>query len=435
MTLSVAIIGSGPAAFYTADALVKSGSECRIDIIERLPCPYGLIRFGVAPDHEKTKNVMRAFAKTASHENVNYYGNVGVGKDIGLNEIRELYDAVVLAVGAGSDRAVGIPGEDKKGVFGSATFVNWYNGHPDCRNLDPDLNVGEAVVLGNGNVAIDVARVLVKTRAEMAATDLPDYAAQPIQASPLKDVYMVGRRGPNEAKYTNVELREMGHLENCVPQLDAAQVPASVQGEMSDRDRRLTEKNLATERGFLDRKPDEKPKRVHFVFYAQPVEILGDAQVTGVRFERTEVRDGRAIGLGKFFEIPCGLVIAAIGYTSRPVANTPFDEQGGIVRNEDGRVADGLYAVGWIKRGPSGVIGTNKPDGKLAAEQILADHGAKGSGKSSRAELETLLAKRGVRAVSFAEWQTIEAAEISNAREGAPRKKFVTVGEMLAPLD
>ena len=435
MSLSVAIIGSGPAAFYTADALVKSDTECRIDIIERLPCPYGLIRFGVAPDHEKTKNVMRAFAKTAAHESVNYFGNVEVGKDIGLNEIRELYDAVVLAVGAGSDRAVGIPGEGKNGVFGSATFVNWYNGHPDCRDLNPDLNVGAAVVLGNGNVAIDVARVLVKTPAEMAATDLPDYAAQPIQASPLTDVYMVGRRGPNEAKYTNVELREMGHLENCVPQIDAAQLPDSVEGEMSDRDRRLTEKNLATVREFVDRKADEKAKRVHFLYYAQPVEILGDARVTGVRFERTEVRDGRAVGLGDFFEIACGLVIAAIGYTSRPVADTPFDERGGIVRNDDGRVADGLYAVGWIKRGPSGVIGTNKPDGKLAAQHILADFSATGGAKSGRAALQALLAERGVRAVSFAEWQTIEAAEIANAREAAPRKKFVTVSEMLAALD
>ena len=412
MSLSVAIIGSGPAAFYTADALVKSDGDCRIDIIERLPCPYGLIRSGVAPDHEKTKNVMRAFAKT---------------------ELRDMYDAVVLAVGAGSDRAVGIPGEDKVGVFGSATFVNWYNGHPDCRDLAPNLNVEAAVVLGNGNVAIDVARVLVKTPTEMAATDLPDYAAQPIQTAPLSDVYMVGRRGPNEAKYTNVELREMGHLENCVPQIDAAQLPDSVEGEMADRDRRLAEKNLGTVREFVDRKADEKLKRVHFVYYAQPVEILGDARVTGVRFERTEVRDGRAQGLGEFFEIPCGLVIAAIGYTSRPVAETPFDEKGGIVRNDDGRVDDGLYAVGWIKRGPSGVIGTNKPDGKLAAEQIFADLGA--SGKAGRAALEAQLAERGVRAVNLAEWQMIEAAEIANAREGAPRKKFVTVDEMLAALD
>jgi len=433
MSLSVAIIGSGPAAFYTADGLVKSESDCRIDIIERLPCPYGLIRFGVAPDHEKTKNVWRAFAKTASHESVNFYGNVELGKDVRLGELREMYDAVVLAVGAGSDRPVGIPGEDKKGVFGSATFVNWYNGHPDCRDLDPDLNVEAAVVLGNGNVAIDVARVLVKTPAEMAATDLPDYAADPIHASPLTDVYMVGRRGPNEAKYTNVELREMGHLENCVPQIDAAQLPEEVTGEMSDRDRRVAEKNLATVREFVERKPDEMPKRVHFLYYAQPVEILGGERVAGVRFEKTEVRDGRAVGLGEFFEIPCGLVVAAIGYTSKPVADTPFDERGGIVRNDDGRVEEGLYAVGWIKRGPSGVIGTNKPDGKLAAEQIVTDHGD-GAGKGGRASLENLLAERGIRAVSFAEWQQIEAAEIANAREGAPRKKFVTVDEMLAAI-
>ncbi|MBT7294629.1 MAG: FAD-dependent oxidoreductase [Rhodospirillaceae bacterium] len=433
MSLSVAIIGSGPAAFYTADALVKSDSDCRVDIIERLPCPYGLIRFGVAPDHEKTKNVMRAFAKTAAHEDVNFYGNVEIGKDIGLPELRDMYDAVVLAVGAGSDRAVGIPGEDKKGVFGSATFVNWYNGHPDFRDLNPDLDVKGVVVLGNGNVAIDVARVLVKTPGEMAATDLPDYAADPIQASPLSDVYMVGRRGPNEAKYTNVELREMGHLENCVPQIDAAQLPDSVDGEMSDRDRRLREKNLATVREFVGRTADEKPKRVHFVYYAQPVEILGGDNVEAVRFERTEVRDGRAVGLGEFFEIPCGLVVAAIGYTSKPVADTPFDERGGIVTNDDGRVADGLYAVGWIKRGPSGVIGSNKPDGKLAAEQILADHGS-GGGKSGRSGLEAMLSERSVRAVDFTGWQQIEAAEIANAREGAPRKKFVTVAEMLAVL-
>ncbi|MBT3925850.1 MAG: FAD-dependent oxidoreductase [Rhodospirillaceae bacterium] len=433
MSLSVAIIGSGPAAFYTADALVKSDSDCRVDIIERLPCPYGLIRFGVAPDHEKTKNVMRAFAKTAAHEDVNFYGNVEIGKDIGLPELRDMYDAVVLAVGAGSDRAVGIPGEDKKGVFGSATFVNWYNGHPDFRDLNPDLDVKGVVVLGNGNVAIDVARVLVKTPGEMAATDLPDYAADPIQASPLSDVYMVGRRGPNEAKYTNVELREMGHLENCVPQIDAAQLPDSVDGEMSDRDRRLREKNLATVREFVGRTADEKPKRVHFVYYAQPVEILGGDNVEAVRFERTEVRDGRAVGLGEYFEISCGLVVAAIGYTSKPVADTPFDERGGIVTNDDGRVADGLYAVGWIKRGPSGVIGSNKPDGKLAAEQILADHGS-GGGKSGRSGLEAMLSERSVRAVDFTGWQQIEAAEIANAREGAPRKKFVTVAEMLAVL-
>lgn len=433
MSLSVAIVGSGPAGFYAADALLKSGADCAIDIIERLPSPYGLIRFGVAPDHEKTKNVWRAFAKTASDERVNYYGNVEIGRDLSLSELRAMYDAVILAVGAGRDKPLGIPGEDKAGVYGSATFVNWYNAHPDCRGLDPDLNVDAAVVIGNGNVAIDVARVLVKTPAEMAATDLPEDVAARIHASPLTDVYLVGRRGPNEAKYTNVELREMGHLEACVPVVDAAQLPDEVSGEMSDRDRRLREKNLATVKEFAERSPDEKAKRVHFIYYAAPVEILGGERVEGVRFERTEVRDGRAVGTGSFFEIPCGLVIAAIGYTSAPVAEAPFDDKWGVVVNDDGRVDDGLYAVGWIKRGPSGVIGTNKPDGKLAAEQILEDLDG-GGAKPGRPALEALLRERGTHPVSFAQWQSIEALELANAPEGAPRRKFQTVEEMLAVL-
>ena len=245
MTLKVAIVGSGPAGFYTADALLKADSACQIDIIDRLPTPYGLIRFGVAPDHEKTKNVMRGFARTASDDRVNFYGDVDIGDALSLDELREMYDAVVLAVGAAHDRTLGIPGEDKAGVVGSASFVNWYNAHPDFIDRTPDLDTSSVVIIGAGNVAIDVARVLVKTPAEMAATDLPDYAAEPIHAAPIGDVYMVARRGPVEAKFTNVELREMGHLEQCVPQVAAADLPESATGEMSDRDRRVREKNLA----------------------------------------------------------------------------------------------------------------------------------------------------------------------------------------------
>jgi ferredoxin--NADP+ reductase len=433
MSLSIAIVGSGPAGFYTADALLKSDADCRIDILERLPAPYGLIRFGVAPDHEKTKNVMRAFARTASQERVNYYGNVEVGRDIGLQELRGLYDAVVLAVGAALDKPLGIPGEDKVGVHGSASFVSWYNGHPDFRDLNPELDTKAVAVIGIGNVAIDIARVLVKTPGEMAATDLPAYASRPIQSAPITDVYMFGRRGPNEAKYTNVELREMGHLENAVPLVDPAQLPTAVTGEMSDRDRRLTEKNLATLREFSERQPKEKPKRVHFAFYASPVEILGGERVEALRLERTEVKQGRAVGTGQFFDIECGLVVAAIGYRSGPVDDAPFDHRQGIVINEDGRVDDGLYAVGWIKRGPTGVIGTNKPDGQTAAAQITADLGT--GGKPGRAAFEALLGERGVRWVSFDDWQKIEQAEIANAVADAPRRKFVTVDEMLAVLD
>jgi ferredoxin--NADP+ reductase len=434
MGLSIAIVGSGPAAFYTAAALIEAAPDCTIDLIERLPAPFGLIRYGVAPDHEHTKNVMKTYSRTAQAAQVRYYGNVAIGGALSLRELRGLYDAVVLAVGAARDRPLGLAGEDKKGVFGSASFVGWYNGHPDCRALNPNLEVSSVVIIGQGNVAIDIARVLAKTPDEMAKTDLVDCAAKLIQGAPIRDIHMVGRRGPIEAKFTNVELREMGHLVNANPVVDAAQLPAAVEGEMSDRDRRMKEKNLATLKGFTETPPDPtKAKRLHFGFYAAPVAILGTERVEGVRFEHTRVEHGRSVGTGTFFEIPCGLLIAAIGYSSAPIAETPFDHHAGIVQNEDGRVAPGLYAVGWIKRGPSGVIGTNRPDGQSAAQQIVAD--LKASDKPGRAGFETLLKARGARPVSFEEWQKIERAEIANARPGAPRRKFCSAADMLRVLD
>ena len=433
MTLSVAIVGSGPAGFYTADALLRADAACQIDILDRLPTPYGLIRFGVAPDHEKTKNVMRGFARTASNARVNFYGDVDVGSTLSLDELRSMYDAVVLAVGAAHDRRLGIPGEDKRGVVGSASFVNWYNAHPDFIERTPELDTSSVVIVGAGNVAIDVARVLVKTPAEMASTDLPAYAAAPIHSAPISDVYMVARRGPVEAKFTNVELREMGRLEECVPQVAAADLPDSVTGEMSLRDRRVREKNLETLRTFAARPADEKPKRVHFVFFASPVEILGGDRVEAVRFERTRVESGRAVGTGEHFEIACGLVVAAVGYLSTPVDGAPFDHRYGVVVNDAGRVSPGLYAVGWIKRGPTGVIGTNKPDGRDAARQIGEDLGS--GGKPGREALEALLRGRGHRWVDFADWQRIEAAEIAAASDGAPRRKLYRREDMFAVLD
>lgn len=433
MGLNIAIVGSGPAAFYTAASLIERAPDCSIDMIERLPTPFGLIRYGVAPDHEHTKNVMKAYSRTAQSPQVRFFGNVEIGREVSLSELRKLYDAVVLAVGAARDRPLGVPGDDKPGVIGSASFVGWYNGHPDFADLAPNLSTKNVVIVGQGNVAIDIARVLVKTPEEMARFDLVDHAAQKIQAAPIEAVYMVGRRGPVEAKFTNVELREMGHLANCNPVVDAAQLPATAEGEMSDRDRRMKEKNLASLKGFAEAAPDPaKKKRIHFSFYAAPVAVLGGAAVEGIRFERTAVKDGRAVGTGQFFEIPCGLVIAAIGYRSAMVPETPFDDREGIVKNEDGRVEPGLYAVGWIKRGPSGVIGTNKPDGDRCAEQITQDIPA--GSKPGRAAFEALLRERRARPVSFADWQAIERAEIANARPGAPRRKFPRVAEMLAVL-
>ncbi len=436
MPVRVAIVGSGPSGFYTADALLRSGADCEIDILERLPTPYGLIRGGVAPDHQKTKNVTRAYERTALDPRVRYYGNVEVGRDIALDELRAMYDAVVLAVGSPLDRKLGIPGEDKRGVYGSAAFVGWYNGHPDFRDLDPLLDTPTVAVIGNGNVAIDCARVLVKTPEEMATTDIADHAAAAIHASPIRDVYLFGRRGPAEAKFTNVELREMGELEDCVPVVDPKQIPETVPADLalSDRDRRLRERNLATLRAFAGMRREGASKRVHFAFYAMPVEVLGGERVEGLRLERTRVEDGRAVGTGDTFEIACGVVIAAIGYHGAPIEGVPFDARRGVIVSENGRVAEGLYAVGWIRRGPTGVIGTNKHDGDRAAEQILADY-PQGSGRPGRAALEEQLRARGTRWVTFAEWQRIDQAEIANANPGAPRRKFTSVEEMLAVLD
>jgi ferredoxin--NADP+ reductase len=434
MPVSVAIVGSGPAGFYTAAALLKSGADVTIDIIERLPAPYGLIRFGVAPDHAKTKNVQASYARTAEDERVRYFGNVEVGRDVTMGELRETYDAVVLATGASVDRPLGIPGDDKAGIVGVAAFVGWYNGHPDFRDLDPPLDTEAVVVIGVGNVAVDVARVLTKTPAEMAATDLTDYSAAAIHAAPIKEVYMVGRRGPAQAKFSNVELREMGQLENCAPVIDAAIIPDEVPADVSPRDARLIERNLGTLREFAAIDPGKREKRVHFTFFASPVEVLGGDRVEAVKFERTTVDEaGRAKGLGEFFEIPCGLVIPAIGYYSEPIDGVPFDTARGRAQSKEGYIDDGFYCVGWIKRGPSGVIGSNKPDGDKAAEMILEAF-PRGK-KPGREALTALLAERGVRVVDFAAWKQIDAAEIAAAADGAPRAKLTRIADMLKALD
>jgi len=438
MPISIAIIGSGPAGFYTADALLKCGEDCQIDIIERLPTPYGLIRGGVAPDHQTTKRVARKYEQTALVDEVNYYGNVEINKDLSLAELRDMYDAVVLAVGAPGDRKLTIPGADKYGVFGSAAFVGWYNGHPDFRDLDPDLDISTAVVIGNGNVAIDCARVLLRTPRGMSSSDLPDHVGQIIHASPITDVHMVGRRGPLDAKFTNVELREMGELTETVPQMDAAQMPDDIEAAVADlegRERRLKERNLNSLRDYTTRAADEKPKRVYFDFYAQPVEILGGDRVEGIRFERTEVIDGRATGTGEIFDIDCGLVIAAIGYRAEPVDGAPYDERQAIVPNNEGRVDDGLFAVGWIKRGPTGVISSNRPDGEIVAQHIKSDFAGATSAKPGRAGFEAALRERGVRWINFDDWKRIDDMEQAAAAGDAPRRKFVTVEDMLDALD
>lgn len=434
MAIRVAIVGTGPAGFYAAESLVKSGLALRVDLIERLPTPFGLVRSGVAPDHQKTKRIERAFARTTEHPDVHFYGNVGLGEDLTLDELRGLYDAVVLAVGAPSDRRLAIPGEDKKNVFGSTAFVGWYNGHPDYAGLDPDLNITDAAVVGNGNVALDVARVLVKTREEMAHSDMPRDILQRIQHSPLRDVHVLGRRGPAQSKFSNPELAEIVRLADAVPSVEPPELPEEPEEEQDDRTRRRVAKNLAIFRQFLERKPAGERRRVRFRFWARPVEILGEKTVSGVKVAETALdRDGRLIDTGRTEIIPCGLLVSAIGYTAPTLEELPFDRRGGHFRHDDGRIDKGLYCVGWCRRGPTGTIGTNKADGDAIVAHIASE--IADSGKHGGEGLERLLEGRGVRWIDAEDWAKIDAAERAAAPEGAPRRKFVRVKDMLALLE
>lgn len=431
-TLWVAIIGSGPAGYYTAEGLIKGSENVRVDIIDRLPTPYGLIRGGVAPDHQSIKGVMRRYEKTSESEQVRFVGNIEVGRDVSLAELREMYDAVVIATGAPNDRLLGIPGDDKAGVIGSAAFVGWYNGHPDFADLAPDLNVKSVAVIGNGNVAVDAVRVLAKTRGEMAESDLVAYAADAIEAAPIEDLWMLGRRGPVEAKFTHKELGEMGDLENCVALVDAGQIPDEL-GDIPEKAIPVKTKNLNHLRSFSENKPGDKPKRLHIRFCAKPVEVLGDDRVTGLRLEETEVVDGACIGTGETFDIECGLVIPCIGYLSDPLEGAAFDAGGGRFENEDGKIADRLYVTGWARRGPSGTIGTNRPDGMGVADRILDEVSPRGN--PCNGGLDRIAAEKNRRIVSFDDWKKIEAAEIKAAQGVAPRAKISHIGEMLALLD
>ena len=435
MSRTVAVVGSGPSGMYAAQGLLDKDPDCLVDIIERLPCPYGLIRGGVAPDHHTTKRVARAYDKTMLDPRVRYLGNVEVGRDVSIPELLDIYDSVVLAYGAPHDNKLGIPGEALANVFGSNAFVGWYNSHPDFKDLNPDLDIEAAVVIGVGNVALDVSRLLAKTPKEVSTTDIAGYAADSIQASPIRDIWLCGRRGPVEAAFTNVELREMGELENAVPVIDPAVLPAEVVAPyMSERDLRLREKNVETMRGFLDVDPAGKAKRVHFEFFASPVEILGTGRVEGIRMERTRVgTDGKVSGTGETFDIPCQMVITCIGSRAFPIGELPFDERRGVLKNDEGRVDDRLFAVGWLKRGATGTIGTNKNDSLEVVDRLVAELG--GPARPGRPVIDRKLAERSVRIVSYADWQIIDRLEVEAAAPGAPRRKFVTPEEMLAALE
>ncbi|MBA4758390.1 FAD-dependent oxidoreductase [Sphingosinicella sp.] len=430
MTLHLAIVGSGPAGYYTAEAAQKLNSgDVRIDIIDRLPTPFGLIRAGVAPDHQSIKAVSRRYEKTALSDNVRFVGNVPVGDGgISVAELLGLYDAVVLATGAPTDRPLGIPGEDLPGVLGSAAFVGWYNGHPDFVDLAPPLESETVVVIGNGNVAIDCARILAKLPEEFEGADIVQHAVDALGTSQVERIRIIGRRGPHQVSFTPKEVGEMGELARASPVVDPAVFPPVEEDEALEPGLR---KVVTTLRAFAATAPDpNKPVRVYFDYFLRPVEALGEGRVEALRLERTRLVEGRAEGTGEMIDIPCGMVVSCIGYRTLPISGVPYDERGGRFVNDEGRISPGLYCVGWARRGPTGTIGTNRPDGYAIADLIAAEVTA--SDKMGRAGLDALAAEKGIDIVTFRDWQKIDAAEVARARGGAPREKFVAVDEMIS---
>ena len=426
-----AVVGSGPAGFYTAEALEKAyGDQARIDILDRYPVPYGLIRFGVAPDHQSLKAVSKRYDKVAESAGVDFIGNVTVGRDLSVSELLDLYDAVILATGAPHDRKLGIPGEDLPGVVGSAEFVGWYNGHPEFADLDPFLGGSHAAVVGNGNVALDCARILSKTRHEFEGSDIVGHALDALYGSAIRTITILGRRGPHQIAMTPKELGELGHLEAAVPVVDPGDFP------LVDADESLEpglRKSVTLLRGFADL-PQDKPKRMVFDFFAKPLRIEGDGKVERIVVERTELDEkGSARGTGETYEVPASLVITAIGYSTSPIAEVPFD--GGKFVNQGGHISDRLYAVGWARRGPTGTIGTNRPDGYEVADLIATAMPAGSSAeREGAAGLKCLLEGRGVMPTDYDDWLRIERSEVANARPGSPREKFVRHQDWLQVL-
>jgi len=426
--LRVAIVGSGPAGFYAAGALLGADPPAQVDMFERLPTPWGLVRLGVAPDHPKLKTVSKAFERIAERPGFRFLGNVEVGRDVAHEDLVRLYDAVVYAVGAQTDRRLGIPGEDLAGSWAATEFVAWYNGHPDYQELDFDLNVERAVVIGVGNVSLDVARMLALTPEELGPTDTTDAAIAAICGASIREIVVVGRRGPAQAAFTTPELAELGELAGADVIVDPADLEAA---EPTDTN---SERNLEVLREFAGRQPAGKPKRVVLKFFVSPVAIHGGERVESIELVRNVLDDdNRAVPTDERETLSCGLVFRSVGYRGVALPGVPFEERSGVIPNEGGRVAPGVYVAGWIKRGPTGVIGTNKKDATETIERLLADLRDAPRKGTTAEDVDALLDERGVRRVVYAGWLAIDEVERSAGEPlGRPRVKLCTWDELLA---
>ena len=448
LLLRVAVVGSGPAGFYAADRLLAADSPAEVDMFDRLPTPWGLVRLGVAPDHPNIKAVSRVFEKIAQRPGFRFFGNVEVGRDVEHADLVRLYDAVVYAVGAQTDRRMGIPGEDLAGSWPATAFVAWYNGHPDFQDLSFDLSCERAVVVGNGNVAVDVARMLALTAEELAPTDTTDQAIAALVDSGIREIVMLGRRGPAQAAFTTPELQELGELAGTDVVVDPADLELDPASESALEGSSAARRNVDVLREYAARVPTGKTRTLHLRFRVSPVAILGDGKVKAVEIVRnTLVPDERgqirAVPTEERETIPCGLVLRSVGYRGVSLPGLPFDEERGTIRNRAGRVLDengepqrGVYCTGWIKRGPTGVIGTNKKDAAETVELLLEDARSgllprsDGTGAES---IERLLGELGVECVTYAGWQAIDTLERARGEDqGRSRVKLCSWDELLA---
>ncbi|ROR72301.1 FAD-dependent oxidoreductase [Bogoriella caseilytica] len=446
--LHVALIGAGPAGIYAADILSKSGLDVSIDLFERLPAPFGLVRYGVAPDHPRIKQIILALHKVLQRGDVRLIGNVEVGRDTTIDQLREHYDAVIFSTGADRDAPLDLPGSDLPGVFGGADFVSWYDGHPDVPRTWP-LEAEQVAVLGVGNVALDVARILAKHPRDLLPTEIPENVLRGLEASPVSEVHVFGRRGPAQAKFTPLELRELGQ----VPDVDVVVYDEDFQfdegSEDAMRSSNQTKQVVKTLVDWTLKEPEDLTgsRRIHLHFLHRPVEILGDGRVEALRTERTELTgDGGVRGTGEFVETPVQAVYRAVGYFSSPVPGVPFDEVRGVIPNLEGRVIDpegasipGLYATGWVKRGPVGLIGSTKSDARQTIGHVVADaeagelvSGAVRAGRAETAGGDALLAEldaAGVRYTTWQGWELLDTFErdLGGAWEGEPVRERIKV--------
>ena len=452
LPLTVAIVGAGPSGFYAAEALLKALGDTRIDLIDRLPTPFGLVRGGVAPDHPKIKSVTRIFDRIATRPNVRYLGNVEVGRDVTPAELHQHYDAVIYTVGARTDRRLGIPGEELPGSHAATELVGWYNGHPDYRGANFDFTQSAVAVVGLGNVAMDVTRILARRADELAATDIADHALRALRHTAIRDIHVLGRRGPVQGAFTTPELRELGELADVDVIFDPADLvldPVS-QARLDGSDDRNLRKNIEVLQEWAARSPTGAHRRIIFHFNVSPVAILGTERVTGVQLVRNRLEpdgrgDVRAVPTGTVIDIPVGLLFRSVGYLA--INGLPFDDQRAVIPNHGGKVVEhtgsstmlhGHYVAGWIKRGPSGIIGTNKPCASETVDGLLADamSGRLAPAPDRAVDLATRLRDRGVRLTDWSDWQRIDAAEVARgAALGKPRDKFTTIDEMLAAAD